>query len=237
VDVVGTILVVDDKVELAENIVEILEVAGHRAEMASSAEAALERIALGGIRALITDFRLPGLTGTELISELRRSGSDMPVVVMSAYADAAIVERAEAAGALDVMLKPLDLGYLRQLAASFGEVVDVLIVDDNVELAENLADALRARGLSSLIGNSARAALAVRRQVKVALVDFRLPDRNGVHVAVRLLARNPKIQLIFVSAFADEARAAAEGQLADVSCLAKPVETAALVRWASGVLM
>jgi hypothetical protein len=49
------------------------------------------------------------------------------------------------------------------------------------------------------------------------------------------LARNPKIRLMFVSAFVDEARAAAVGKLANVSCLSKPIETAALVRWAGGV--
>src|SRR4051812_8896995 len=43
----GTILVVDDNVELAENVVEILEVAGHAATMVTSAEAALQRVAQG----------------------------------------------------------------------------------------------------------------------------------------------------------------------------------------------
>jgi DNA-binding NtrC family response regulator len=116
---VGMILVVDDNVELAENVVEILEVAGYSAVLASSAEAALVRVAQGGIGALITDFRLPGLTGAELITELRRSGCAIPVAVMSAYTDVANVERAEAAGALDVMPKPLDVGRLRRLAATF----------------------------------------------------------------------------------------------------------------------
>jgi DNA-binding NtrC family response regulator len=119
---VGAILVVDDNVELAENVVEILEVAGYEAVLAASAEAALLRVAQGGIGALITDFRLPGLTGAELIIELRRSGCRIPMAVMSAYTDAANVQRAEAAGALDVMPKPLDLGRLRRLVATFDEV-------------------------------------------------------------------------------------------------------------------
>ena len=115
-------MVVDDNVELAENVVEILEVAGYPAVLVSSAEAALLRIAQGGIGALITDFRLPGLTGAELITELRRSGCAIPMAVMSAYTDTASVQRAEAAGALDVLPKPLDLGRLRRLVATFGGV-------------------------------------------------------------------------------------------------------------------
>jgi DNA-binding NtrC family response regulator len=231
---IGTILVVDDNVELAENVVEILEVTGHPAVMVSSGEAALERIAEGGIGALITDFRLPGLSGAELITALRRGGCGIPAVIMSAYTDPAMLDRAEAAGALDVIPKPLDMSRLQQMAAAFNDAVDVLIVDDNLELAENLADACRARGLSSLIGNTAREALAVHRQARAAVVDFRLPDRNGVHVAMRLMARNPKIRLILLSAFPDEANAEVATRLAQVSCLSKPIETATLVRWAGG---
>ena len=119
---VGMILVVDDNVELAENLVEILEVAGHSAVLVSSAEAALLRVAQGGIGALITDFRLPGLTGAELMTELRRSGCAIPMAVMSAYTDSVSVQRAEAAGALDVLPKPLDLGRLRRLVATFDGV-------------------------------------------------------------------------------------------------------------------
>jgi two-component system C4-dicarboxylate transport response regulator DctD len=118
----GMILVVDDNVELAENVVEILEVAGYAAVPVPSAEAALLRIAQGGIGALITDFRLPGLTGADLITELRRSGSRIPMAVMSAYTDTVSVQRAQAAGALDVMPKPLDMGRLRRLVATFDGV-------------------------------------------------------------------------------------------------------------------
>ena len=106
------ILVVDDNVELAENLAEIIQVMGYEAIVEPSAEAALQRIAAGGVSAVVTDFRLPGLSGADLIRELRRSGSALPVVVMSAYSDASMVERAEAAGALEVMTKPVDVAKL-----------------------------------------------------------------------------------------------------------------------------
>jgi DNA-binding NtrC family response regulator len=228
------ILVVDDNIELAENLAEILEVIGCEAMVAASAEAALERIAAGGISAVVTDFRLPGLSGADLILELRRSGSAIPVVVMSAYSDASMVERAEAAGALQVMTKPVDVDGLRRVVDGFDTEIDVLVVDDNPELADNLADALRTRGMAPQVTNNAGDALALRRQARAALIDYRLPDRDGIQLALRLIARNPGIRILFVSAHGEEADAQVRRRLPAARCLAKPVDTAEILRWAAG---
>ena len=226
------ILVVDDNVELAENLAEIIEVMGYEAIVEPSAEAALQRIAAGGVTAVVTDFRLPGLSGAELIGELRRSGSALPVVMMSAYSDASMVERAEAAGALEVMTKPVDVERLRRVVAGFDDEIDVLVVDDNHELADNLAEALRERGFEPQVRNSAGDALALRRQARAALIDYRLPDRDGVQLAMRLIARNPQIRILFVSAHGEEADQQVRKRLPDARCLAKPVDTAEVLAWA-----
>lgn len=107
-----TILVVDDHVSLAENIAELLENEGYQALTASSAEQALQTIEAGSVDGLVTDYRLPGLNGAELIRELRRRGKNVPAVVMSAYSDDGTIDAARAAGALDVLCKPLALSRL-----------------------------------------------------------------------------------------------------------------------------
>jgi DNA-binding NtrC family response regulator len=189
----GKILVVDDHVDLAENLAEILTDAGYESVVADSAEAALARVAAGGIVAVITDFRLPGQSGAELIAELRRRGSAVPAVVMSAFTDAGTIDQAETAGALDVLPKPIDIQRLVGLVASLEEKdTDILIVDDNPALAENLAEILRARGLRPIIGSTAEEALARRTRPRMAIIDFRLPDATGVDLANRLAARDPR---------------------------------------------
>ncbi len=109
---------VDDDVDLAEQLAEILSAAGHGTATAASAELALERVEEGGIAALVTDFRLPELTGAQLISELRRRGHAIPAVVISAYTDDATIELSELAGAFDVLPKPVDIPRLVALVAS-----------------------------------------------------------------------------------------------------------------------
>ena len=78
VSLAGKILIVDDHIDLAENLAEILENAGYETVVADSAEAALDRLERKDIGALITDYRLPGRNGAELIAELRRRGDRIP---------------------------------------------------------------------------------------------------------------------------------------------------------------
>lgn len=113
----GRILVVDDHVQLAENIAEILEFQGWTTIIAESAEQALTTLEQELVDALLTDYKLPGLNGAELIRELRRRGRNIPAVVMSAYSDDDTIEDSLAAGAREVLGKPVAISKLMDLVA------------------------------------------------------------------------------------------------------------------------
>jgi DNA-binding response OmpR family regulator len=108
------VLIVDDNLALAENIAEVLSMDGVQTDVAGSGEEALPKAAGDDLRVLLTDFRLPGLNGAELIDEVRRTRNDIHFIVMSGHTDEQTMSRAQAAGAR-FMAKPLDLGMLAQL--------------------------------------------------------------------------------------------------------------------------
>ena len=156
----GHILVVDDQIELAENIAEILQGIGFETEVAGSAEAGLERVAQGGITAVVTDYKLPGQNGAHLIEELRRRGERIPVLMMSAYTDEATIDRSRAAGAWLFLPKPVPLQTLVETFQSLAQrPAAALVVDDEVNLAENLAEALTAAGHDVVVSHTAAEAL------------------------------------------------------------------------------
>ncbi len=230
------LLIVEDDADLAENLAEILEGIGCQSVIAHSAERALELLEHEKLDGVITDFRLPGLDGVELISKLREKGVPLPVVVISAWMDSRVAEQAEAAGALEVLPKPVDLERLFRLVEVFSRPRgDVLIVEDNEALAENVAEALQNTGLKPVIGASAESALSQRGLPRVALVDLRLPDKDGLEVARRLRARDPTIKIIFVTAYGNELQARLESAIeslslsADDALVAKPFDVAELV--------
>jgi len=117
VDGRGWILVVDDHVAMAENIAEVLEGDGYRASVAASA---LEALALFDEKttAVITDFRMAGGNGAELITELRRRGSRVPAVVMTALADEETELACTTAGVLAILSKPVAIDRLRALVSA-----------------------------------------------------------------------------------------------------------------------
>jgi CheY-like chemotaxis protein len=109
-----TVLVVDDNQDLAENIAEILGLRGFAAVIATSGEEALPRALADGPDLLLTDFRLPGMTGAELVRRLRQHLRGLRAVVMSAYTDDHTIAAAQDAGA-NFLPKPVDLTALSQL--------------------------------------------------------------------------------------------------------------------------
>lgn len=216
----GHLLIVEDDPDLAENLVEILEGLDWQVDVCGSAEHALEMLAEHAYEGVVTDFRLPGLGGVELIVHLRREGVDVPVLVMSAFMDDLSAAQAEKAGALDVLAKPLDLPRLFQVLDNFIRSTDqVLIVEDNMALAENVAEALRSEGFRPEVAQDGQGALSRRMLPRVALVDLRLPDLNGIEVARRLYARDPSIKILFITAYDEDITENIETVLREFPCI------------------
>jgi DNA-binding NtrC family response regulator len=109
-----TVLVVDDNEDLAENIAEILSLRGFHPVIASSAEDALPKALPEGPEILVTDFRLPGMTGADLVRRVRAQRQGVRAVVISAYTDDRTISAAKAAGA-EFLPKPVDFGALSRL--------------------------------------------------------------------------------------------------------------------------
>ena len=228
----GHVLVVDDQLALAENIAEVLQGLGFETEVAGSAEVGLERIARGGITAVVTDYKLPGKTGAQLCEELRRLGLRIPVLMMSAYTDEMTVDRARAAGAWLFLPKPVPLRTLIDAFESLARrPAATLLVDDETGLAENLAEALTAAGHEVVVSHTVAGALSHNRRLQTAVLDYRLPDGTGLDIARELRARDPSIQLLFISGYADDLTRQLGPDLAVADTLEKPVEMGKIVSW------
>lgn len=80
------LLLVDDHPELADVIRQLLEIHGHQVDMVGDAESAVERLQSDSYAALITDDRLPGMSGIDMVRNVRGNGkhSDLYMVVCSA---------------------------------------------------------------------------------------------------------------------------------------------------------
>ncbi len=107
------ILIVEDEEVLRLTIARNLRGRGHETRVAESAEAGLEMIAEGPPDLILTDQRLPGKSGHDLLLEVRAGHPDIPVVILTAHGTIEDAVSAMRDGAADYLRKPVDLGELQ----------------------------------------------------------------------------------------------------------------------------
>ncbi len=112
----------------------------------------------------------------------------------------------------------------------------VLLVEDSEELADNLAEILRAADFETKVVHSAEQALGVlSSQAFDSIVsDLRLPKKTGVELLACLREQGLKTPVILMSAFADEQARATAHRLGAVALLDKPFNCARLVALLDG---
>ncbi len=109
------VLLAEDNALVAEVTLAKLARFVGRVEVAVNGKDALDKIAREAPDLLITDLFMPEMAGDELIVALRQSGSDLPIVGLTAAAVGDDIHRFEDAGATAVMVKPLDITAIREV--------------------------------------------------------------------------------------------------------------------------
>jgi DNA-binding NtrC family response regulator len=104
---VGSILVADDDQTCRDSIQKVLEREGHLVEVAGNVDGALEALDRNHFDLVVCDYRMPGKTGMDLLIELKRRQASVPVLMISAYADALVEAAIRQLGALDLLKKPI----------------------------------------------------------------------------------------------------------------------------------
>jgi DNA-binding NtrC family response regulator len=141
------ILVVEDEVKLRRVIELQLVSCGFDVDKAGSAEDGLKLADRADL--VLTDLRLPGIDGLELLSRLRRQNTLTPVVVMTAYGSVETAVKAIKAGAIDFVMKPFSLDHLVTVVQKALEVR--ALRDENRQLKEELG---RRYDFSNIVGRS-----------------------------------------------------------------------------------
>jgi CheY-like chemotaxis protein len=124
------ILLVDDEEEFRFSAGVALRQAGYRIDMAGDGREALEKILVSRegtepFDLLVLDIRMPGMSGTELIDELRSRDISLPVFVMTCFGDKALLDELGSKGCRAVIEKPFRPRDLVDRIASLLEGGDV----------------------------------------------------------------------------------------------------------------
>ncbi|MCG6894513.1 MAG: FAD-dependent oxidoreductase [Desulfobacteraceae bacterium] len=102
------ILVVDDEAIVRESLRDILDEEGFDVSAAASGPEALESLDAGAYHLMLTDIKMPGMDGVELLKAAKAAHPDLIVLMMTAYATVETAVEAMKVGALDYLIKPFD---------------------------------------------------------------------------------------------------------------------------------
>ncbi|MGH7546696.1 MAG: sigma-54-dependent transcriptional regulator [Gemmatimonadales bacterium] len=162
----STVLIVDDEHTLARSAKAFLADHGYEAEVASSAEKALELLESLQPDVVFADVRLPGMSGLELLKRIRVFDPVIPVIMLTAYGSIEGAVEAVKLGAFDYVKKPVDLEELKLLADRARENRRL-----QRELSYYRRRATRDVGFEGMVGESQAIRAVLERARQIAALD------------------------------------------------------------------
>lgn len=167
----ATVLVVDDKEMMRDSVGSTLSRAGFEVIAAGDGEAAIKTIARRRPDAVVTDLKMPGMTGLELVERVQQIDDELPIVMMTAFGTIETAVDAMRRGAFDYITKPFEgdeliIAVKRALRhASLVRENQILRSGSATTGAGACAAPQGVRGLDRLIGDSP-AMRRVKEQIK-----------------------------------------------------------------------
>ena len=152
--------IVDDKDVMRDSLTDILSAQGHEVVAYSDPNRALTEITSSRFEVIVSDLKMPGMDGIELLRALQSRGVETPFVLMTAYASVSTAVEALKLGAFDYIQKPFEadqIALVVERAATMGQ-----LRGENEALRISLHDL---EGDTELIG-SGRAMRQVRSQIE-----------------------------------------------------------------------
>ena len=200
------ILVVDDEVDICTNLADILSDIGYTVDVAHDGESALKLVRARFYDIALMDLKMPGMDGLTLYREIKALRAGTVAIIVSAYAASTTAETALAAGAWQVLAKPVDLPKLMGLVDTAVGQPLVMVVDDDRELCANLWEILRERGYRVCLAHDADEAAAHLREnaFRVVLIDMKLPKESGGTVFRLVRRADPQARTVLITGYRSE---------------------------------
>ena len=145
------ILVVDDETSMRQLLEITLRKEGHRVTMAESGQKAVEAFSKAAYDLVISDIKMPDMSGVEVLREVKQSAPETPVIMITAYSSAETAVEALRLGAYDYIAKPFKIDELKVTIKNALEKQQ--LKEEVVSLKRTLREK---HGLGSMLGRSAK---------------------------------------------------------------------------------
>lgn len=143
------ILTIDDEENIRNGLADNFELEGYEVKQAASGEEGLKLIDEGGIDLVITDLRMDGISGSEVVKRVCGEHPGIPIIVLTGHGSIDDATAALKAGAFDFLTKPLDLDHLNKIVKN--ALQGKILAEQNRELQAKL---LKSQNGDEMVGKS-----------------------------------------------------------------------------------
>jgi two-component system response regulator PilR (NtrC family) len=202
----ANLLVVDDELGMRQFLTHLLQREGHTVRVAENGQQAMTLLQQQPADLMLSDVRMPDMTGIELLRAARASFPQLEVIMMTAFANVDTAREAFLLGAYDFVQKPFDNDLLKETVARALEKIS-LVKEKDALLEENkvLIHGQRTKGkLGNIIGRSSRMQALYQMIETVAQVPSTVLVTGESGTGKELVARaihdmSPRAEKPFVS--------------------------------------
>ena len=209
----------------------ILQRRGFQVSTAADGSAAVDKFREQHFDVTLMDIVMPEMNGVEAFKKIRELEPGAPVFLMTAYSDEELIETARSEGVNQVINKPIRIDQLMKLIMQAASVGPILVVDDDDDIRETLTRILELDGNEVVTAGSGEEAMEIasRQPCRMAFIDVKLPNIDGLETFLRLKEKNPGLPTVMMTGFQNEVRDALERaqETSGVTCLYKPFDPAA----------
>lgn len=173
----GRILVVEDEKNTREGLRHSLEPLGYEVGLAANAPEAIEALKSGDVDLMLTDLRMPGMDGLELMKVAQKISPETQVIMLTAYGTVETAVEAMKQGAYDYLAKPVNLDELEGRVSH--ALAEARLRAENAMLKERLR---KEYGFENILGNSGamRRVFETIRQVAPTKATVHIVGESGV---------------------------------------------------------
>jgi DNA-binding NtrC family response regulator len=193
------ILVIDDEAVIRDGLQRVLEGERFDVETCRSGHIALERLQQKDYGLIITDLKMPGMNGIEVLKAVKALQPDIPVIMITGYATVDTAVEAMKNGAIDYIAKPFTPDQIHEKIERALELRTIMV--DEICLKKEISSH---HGFDSFVGESREMQKVYRRIIQVAPTDSTVlitgESGTGKELVARAIHRNsPRREQPFVA--------------------------------------
>jgi len=208
------VLIVDDEEKTRQLMIDTLSALGYNTLGARDGEEALALLDQQKMDLVITDIKMPKMSGFSLLESIKAKAPDLPVLLITGYNFNYTMEQALQKGADGFLAKPFRIGKIEEAmenllghrkpdAEKKGDLKRVLVVDDDEVLRNMLIDTLSSLDYLPVAAEDGEKAWQILQQEHFDLIitDIKMPCMDGISLMKKIKEKELKTPVIMITAY------------------------------------